>query len=339
MNILTNLTERLRAGRAKERQKKRESEQDKIGTLRAGNSGIMSEQGEIAGACHRLAHLRSLGIEVEEPDDSKMIMFQMGTASEDVIYKDLLHTKVPGEIILREEEIPVLWQTKNGTKVTGRPDIVVGRQDSQGTRTFVRGDDTLKFTPLFVVEAKSVASVWTSKELLGLQQPKLANLVQAGHYSWQLDVPGRLLYKQYSIQEIPSFVSNSFRLRKGYTPLWPLPEHSDGHMINHEKGRVKPFEIVYELEWTKGGFLSYRREDSNEGPVVTMVQKAGIERFYEFVSTMEERKDLGPRPLTLDALGKEKEVSNCQYCPLQEVCDKYESKGYTRWLKEVKKVK
>lgn len=340
--IRTNLTERLLEGRQLARSKHKEGEAAKLGNLRAGNSGMMSTEGEVAGSCHRVAHLRQLGVEIEEPNDSKLIMFQMGLANEDVVYEDLLHTAAEDEAVLREEQIPIEWFTSNGTKVTGRPDMVVCRVFSAGGVTNLgRGDKDIFFgdlkvpippiVPIFGVEIKSIASVWTSRDVLFEKAPKLPHLIQAGHYSWKLGVPFRLLYKQYVNQAVPSWAGKLFP-RQG-------EEYSE-HISYNEKGDIKcvePFEIAYELEFNKKGQLQFRREGTEKW-TVSLVNSADIERYYEYVSTMATEKKLGPRPLTIDALGSGKNYSNCDYCPLLETCDKHEESGYTKWLKEVTKV-
>lgn len=315
--IRTNLSERLADGRKLARAGHLEKEVHKLGNLRAGNSGIMSENGDVAGACQRVAHLRQLGLEVDPPDDSTVIMFQMGTANEDVVYADLLHTSGDNEIVLREEEIPITWITSNGTKVTGRPDMVICKKAEPGSDPI----------PVFGVEIKSIASVWTSRDIIGEQQPKLPHLVQAGHYSWKLGVPFRLLYKQYVIQEVPSWAMK----------LFPKEGQLGSEHIDYAKGRIRPFEVCYELEWAKG-FLRFRREGIEQGWTKTLISEKDIERFYEFTSRMAETEELGPRPITMNAVGKEKNYSNCSYCPLSATCDQYEEKGYKPWLRAVQKV-
>lgn len=329
MTTNSNLASRLKAGRQLERAKHREGDAAKLGTLRAGNSGMMSNSGDIAGSCHRRAHLRSLGLEVEEPDDSKLVMFQMGTANEDVVYRDLIHTSGPDEVILREEEIPTTWMTSNGTKVTGRPDMVVCRRDEGAT------------VPIWGIEIKSIASVWTTRDIIGTQQPKLEHLIQAGHYSWQIGVPFRLLYKQYGIQEIPFWKGQN---GPGWgQKLFPVQGAPGSEFIDYEKGRVQPFEITYELSWANGT-LRYRREyPSQSGEAAgseqwkrTLVDVESIRRYYEFTSRMAQDQELGPRPMTIDAVGKEKSWTGCSYCPLQGTCDNYEDNGYSEWLEAVR---
>jgi hypothetical protein len=321
-----NITKRLQQGRKLDREQHKEKEVLKVGTLRAGNTGMMSSSGDSAGACPRTVHLRQLGIELEVPDDSKMIMFQMGIANESVVFKDLLHTSGPEEVILQEEEIPISWLTTNGTKVTGRPDMVLCNKKEGQT------------IPFLGIEIKSIASVWTSREVLFEGQPKLPHLLQSAHYSWKLGVPFRLIYKQYSNQAVPGWAGKLFP-KKG--------EPHSQHISYNDKGDIKyiePFEIAYELEWDSSSrkYLRYRREVGDGEQELewtrTLISQQDIERFYEFVSQMETTKKLGSRPMTIDAQGNEKNYSNCGYCPLKDTCDKHENKGYEKWLLEVRKL-
>lgn len=346
----SNLGDRLRAGRQLLRGKHKAGDALKLGNLRAGNSGIMSPEGDVAGSCHRVAHLRALGIDLEEPEDSKLIMFQMGTANEDVVYGDLVQTAGPDEVILRETEIPTLWFTTNGVKVTGRPDMVICRRvDKAGPGTTpvpeaLRGSNAASHCePCWGVELKSIASVWTTREVLFDGMPKMAHLIQASHYAWQLDVPFRLMYKQYVNQVVPAWAQKMFP-RQG--------KPGSEHVVYNEKGEIKninPFEIVYELEVTKAGAVRYRRESmdgAEPGPwTSTLIKHEDIRRFYEAASRIGQTGDLGKRPLTIDAQGKEKSFSNCGYCPLKKVCDKVDKTskarpaiGYEQWLEEVKAV-
>jgi hypothetical protein len=300
------------------REKHKEEEVKKLGNLRAGNSGAMSPEGEIIGCCPRKTHLRQLGIEIDEPSDSLLIMFQMGTANEDVVYHDLMQTKTEDEIILRESEIPIRWNTSNGTKVTGRPDMVICK----------RGEDGIT-KPEWGIELKSVASVWTSKDVLFGDVPKLEHLIQCSHYAWKLGVPFLLLYKQYTNQVVPQWAQKFFP-RKG-------DKHSE-HVEYNDKGdikNIKPFEISYEVSTDATGRVSYRREGQEEwGRTILSVQD--IERFYEFVSRMAEDKNVGPKPLALDPMGNKKNYSVCNYCPPEILCNSAESMGYDNWLAKVR---
>lgn len=328
--IRTDLGGRLRDGRQIQRRKYKEEEQHKLGVLRAGNSGVLTEDGDFTGACPRVSHLRTLGIETDPPTDSRLIMFQMGTANEDVIYNDLIQTKAADEVVLREHEIPIQWATANGTRVTGRPDMVVCRRTDSVALAQESSETPPQFTPVFGVELKGVFSVWTSREVLFDETPKIDNLIQAAHYSWKLGCPFRLMYKQYGLQAVPSWAGKLFPKRG---------QKNSEHIEYNDKGDIKaiqPYEIVYELEFDKAGFLKYRREGSPKW-TKSLVRTQDIERYYEFLSTMAVKKELGARPLTIDPVGNAKNFSKCGYCPLQKTCDSFEGRGYDVWLDEVRR--
>lgn len=327
MTIRLDIGARLFEGRVIARTNYKAEDEKKLGVLRAGNSGIMNTEGEVAGSCHRVAHLRQLGIELDPPSDSTQIMFQLGVASETQVYEDLVRTSAPNEVVLRETEIPIEWFTSNGTKVTGRPDMVICQEDPDGTVVHPTPRPHRKLKPLLVCELKSVASVWTSRSVLFEGKPKLANLAQVAHYMWKLGVPGRLMYKQYALQAMPDFAHK----------LFPRPDEPGAEYIDYNpQGKpkaVRPFEIVYEVEFTDAGVLRFRREGLGEW-TDTIVNKADIERYYEYISTMASTGSLGPRPLTLDATGVKLSFSMCSYCPLDKLCKT--EKVYETWIESVK---
>lgn len=349
MTIRTDIAQRLQDGRKISRQKYQAEDQKRLGVLRAGNSGIVSVDGEVAASCHRITHLRQLGIEVEPPDESTLIMFQLGTANEQLVYDDLTPTMTEDEVILREEEIPIQWLTSNGTAVSGRPDLVICEPAPLTGQYLDREDGpTLggRVKPVLLIELKSVASVWTSRSVMFDGEPKLAHLAQAAHYMWKLGVPGRIIYKQYAIQEIPNWTeSQNGKKVKGWgQKLFPRQGQPGSELIDYDKGRIRPFEVVYELEFTDDGQLKYKREDLETDWTITIVSTTDIERFYELVSKMSTTKDLGPRPLTLSADGKGKRFTNCSYCPLNAICDSVDQtkkadpgEQYVQWLESVKK--
>lgn len=324
---ISNLTELLLSGLSEQQRRHKDKEVDALGRLRAGNSGIASPDGDVAGQCHRRAHLRMLGIEVEQHSQDKLLMFELGIANEDIVYNKLLASLPEGYTILRESEIATRWKTALGTSVTGRPDLVIGKNDTSGT-----------FIPELGIELKSVASVYTTAEILFEGRPKISHLIQAAHYMWQLGVPYRLNYKQYGNQLAPDWLSRK----------WPKEgQPGSEYLAYNPKGEVKytmPYEITYELRFGAGGRLEYRREGTDEQAWVrTIVQAEDIRRFFDTADQMAS-KGLGRRPITMDAFGKEKSYSDCIYCPLQATCDKVDKvRGkvkvpltYEQWLEEVR---
>lgn len=338
-----NLTSMIRAGRQVGRDKYKSEEASKLGNLRVGSSGIMSDTGDIAASCHRKALLRSKGIEVDPPDEKKLIMFELGYASEDITTGLLEKALQPGQVILRETEIPIEWQTSNGTRVTGRPDVVLCDQKPWTEFDFetilsvaVPDSLLLRNIPKLGIELKSVHSVWTVREVIFNKTPKLANIVQAAHYMWKLGIPYKLVYKSYS--QLGQGMSWSPKM----AAMFPT-EGSPGseYMKYNEKGvplQVDQFEVVYDLDIDQHGRVRYRLEEDSSGKwEYSLVTTHDIERYFQYLSTMDEKKDLGPRPMTLDAVGGKESYDMCgaKYCPLSGICDKHE-KSYDVWLSTVR---
>ena len=302
-------------------------EKEKYGVLRAGSTGIMSEEGEVAGACHRVSLLRSKGIEVDPPTPDKYIMFELGYANEDVILKQIVDTLPEGYKVLKEEEIPIEWYTTNGTKVTGRPDLVIFNPKGEAE---------------VGIELKSVHSVWVAREILFKGQPKLANLAQAAHYMWKLGVSHyKLFYKSYS-QLGQGMAGNDWIAKQFPRPGEPgseFVEYTEVSDAQAAKGKgptikhIKQFEVIYDLKWDRNGRLQYRNENSKG-----VLTKKSIESYFEFVSKMESEKNLGPLPVGVDASGDKLNYSQCKYCPLQATCKEYTSKGYDKWMEQVLEV-
>ncbi len=338
-----HITSLLKRGREMDREAYQLEAGTKLGTLRAGNSGIMSREGDVAASCHRKTLLRQLGLEIDPPTDPKQIMFQLGYASEDMFQRDIEKTLPSGHVLLREEQIPIEWQTKNGTKVTGRPDFVVcetslptTKEDIARTILTKTADGILgrMVRPILGIELKSVHSVWTAREVVFNSTPKLSNIAQAAHYMWKLGIPYKLIYKSYS--HLGQGMSWSDRMA-GMFPKQGQP--GSQFMEYNDAGKAKQviqFEVVYDLEIDIKGRVKYKLEDADKWEY-SLVTIGDIENYYEFVSAMAEKKDLGPRPMTLDAQGTKLGYTDCGFCPMKPVCDKYEDQGFDKWLEEIRK--
>lgn len=349
MSSAINIAERLRLGRLAERSRRADGEEAKLGNLRAGMTGIMSETGDIAANCHRKSLIRSMGLELEVIDENKMIMFELGYASEDITHQILLDSLQPGEILLREEEIPISWLTSNGTKVTGRPDIVICRAAEStvvpaGSDVNVDADvgsiiahagpmphHVSRMVPILGLELKSVHSIWTARDVLFSGQPKMGNLAQTAHYMWKLGVPYKLIYKSYSqLGQSMSDWAVKFFPRQGE----PNSQYVDYNNKGGVKG-LKQFEIVYDIQIDEKGRVGYKLEQDTEWKR-SIITIQDIERYYEYVSQMTEKKELGPRPMTIDAHGEKLNYKECAYCPAQPTCDKYETLGFVAWTEAIR---
>lgn len=359
-----NLTRLHAEAAADEQAEHMEGQSAKLGNLRAGNSGTVVATGEVAGSCHRVAHLRMLGIDLESPNDSTLLMFEGGFQNEASWLKKLTRSW-PGSI-LTEEQIPVSWTTSEGKVVSGRPDIVlmekkpilatqedVDKQNYGGYQHVEVGAPiSWEDTPVLGIELKGIGSMWTLRDVWSKEGagPKLAHLCQAGHYSWQLGekflggtpLAYKIVYTSYVNFVVPDWASS----------LFPKPgEEGSEHIEYNEKtGKVKhlkPQMVIYDLAWTESGQLMFSRETADTTSPglagkdartwhLTPVTREGIRMFYEKAGS----KQLGGRPLTLNGLGSKQKYSNCDYCPLQSVCDSHDTAAelnYPVWLRDVRR--
>lgn len=280
------------------KQKERAEESVKTaGTLRGGNSGCITDDGQVIGKCHRISLLRMLGYE-SSVEANTNLMFEAGYANEDSWLANL--KKAWSGIIKCEEEIPIVWTTENNVQVTGRPDTVLC--DSAGESQYL-------------IEHKLICSPYSAYNKAAKGWADIGHLIQAAHYMWQLDVPGSLVY------------TSRVNYMVGYGGMknnWQKhPEY-----LNDGQFQVVPFILEFELDF-RGDVLYINSE------VASPVTKSGIKKYYEQVAEMPKRKKLGPRPVTLlpDGSPHPKGKSPCDYCPLADVCDSYEG-DYDRWMEE-----
>lgn len=347
-----NIIGLLHEGILKQEQEGAAHEDDKIGTLRGGNSGtlITLEDGTEAaiGGCPRQALLRSLQIKLPDEEDmnSKAWMFSAGHLNEEGwtawLQRSWVNDK-PGNYLLRETEVPTKWLTQNGTPVTGRPDIVLG--------TTTQGN-------ILGLELKQASSVWTVRDILQ-DKPKTPHLCQAAHYSWQLGVPFELHYASrvnYHImgahlpwvgRHFPRYGarhSDKCDYQLGAeTPAKPEHVYKNGKVkpaapakpAYQEIFRVLPFVHGFKLRWDEQGTLHYRPVDlpvSDE--TESLITQDGIRRYYESAANAVSTNVLPPMPVAINADGSEAKYSQCTYCPLQTTCAVFQ--GTTnQWLKEI----
>lgn len=304
-----------------------ELEETKVGTLRAGNTGAIYG-GNVIGKCARLTLLRYLGIRYELIADSKRLMFDAGLSNEDIWVKALEEgIKASGEpyTIRTEEDTPIKWQTSRGVDVTGRPDIVIGKE--------VDG----KWTPVKGLELKLASSLWTCRDTGIMMEPKLMHLLQSAHYGWQLGIPFELWYTNRAEFAVGSgWEQKTFPAEKEMlTQNVEWAERKDkrtGKTVKYVK-KVLQFRQGYETQWSDKGQLLYRPllEGKELHFTTTPITTKGIEQYYEKVVDQAEEKKLAPRPQLLKPDGAKGNYSPCDYCPLKPICEKRET-DYDGWL-------
>jgi hypothetical protein len=292
-----------------------EQEKTKVGILRAGNTGIITADGGVAGKCARLTYLRYKGIQVEEADHSRELMFAAGRSNEDS-WLEVLRAADPTLVIKREEEIPIRWETASGVPVTGRPDIVIGHE-KDGV-----------FVPENGIELKQASSLWTVRDVGIMMKPKMLHLMQAAHYSWQVGVPFELWYTSRADFAVMGWAQKNF----------PRPgEPGSDRCEYNEKGEIKkvlPFVKGYELDLTQKGQLRYR--PVGDGPwTYTVITRDSIEGYFELIPLMDSVGVLPPAPINIEADGQKGGYSICSYCPLQATCESYKGKKVSEWMSKV----
>lgn len=289
-------------------------EELKAGNYRAGSTGLWID-GQFYGKCARKLLLRSKNIQVETIPSDKKIMFSGGLMNETVWVEDL---RLGSDYNLKmEEEIPTEWYTHtSGTRVTGRPDIVLC--------------DPKTDKPLLGLELKMAASAWTARDVIQ-GNPKFDHLTQAAHYMWQLNIPFKLIYTSYVNYPIAGWMSKVF----------PKYEELGYEYIEYkeDKGRkvpknVKPFKIVYDLKWSKEGNLMFKREKDLTF-TRSFITLQGIKDYFEELDKTQQMKKLPLKPKTVNHLGEEANWSICSYCPLDSVCKSSESNELDTWLQEI----
>lgn len=327
-------------------------EATKVGSLRAGNAGVMTETGQFIGKCPRLTYLRYKGIKVDDGEDSKEHMFAAGRGNED-IWLEKLEKGWPGKI-LREEEIPTKWLTNKEIPVTGRPDVVLCNIDGK---------------PEAGIELKLISSINTAKTVLFQQQPKVEHVIQAVHYSWQLNVPFEIWYTSTVNWHPTDWLKKS--LPNSMDPEWMHFVNSGAIEIGYYENRrsksgnlyqkaisredfengvhgtepgtviagvkkLLPFTVGYELKITDKVY--YRAAGSKDEWKATQVSVQGIKNYYECISDMDSTDVLPPPPVNVDITGEPLPWDNALYCPLGELCcgDRSGEKSVKNWMIKVK---
>lgn len=343
--------------------KHNEEDLKKIGTLRGGSVGcvINTSKGKvITGTCPREAHARMLGYQGSHGLDKK-VMFKLGIANEDIWNLWLDNCGYDG-VIKREEELGLEWDIE-GTKASGRPDIVLC--DSEGN-------------PKEGLELKMVASVWTARSVLLEHKPKMNHLIQAGNYSYRMGIPFQLWYTSYVNLAGPDFINNLIPKRGKPGSQWidytlgesyhskdrsgKLKYNSKGNpvynirklhvysqdqdqtndFLKHHYGvsafqfkNIKPFIMGYLIEWRDGVLFWGPEGCSADAMIETPITQAGIDEYYQIVAQAGIKQQLPPRPIGYDAFGKKQKFNVDDYSKLQMLSDE-SNDNYNEWLKLLK---
>lgn len=302
------------------------AEAGKEGTLRAGMTGCIVHGDQILGTCPKKAYLRMVGVELDDYSSDRELMFAAGHSNEDIWAHTLLAAKEPGISLKRESEVPIEWELDSGRKITGRPDIVVLEND----------------VPKLLIELKLVSSLWTARDVGIKLEPKVGHLLQAGHYAWQLGVPGELWYTSRADFAIGGWATKHFpdgspRLEYGYSSspgnkkiTREEYEELPANKRNCEARKTLPFKQGFEIQWTAKGQLVYRPVGHSGTWNHTLITQDGIKKFYELVDQLPHSTKLPGCVSSLMADGSRMSYALSDYCPLNKLDKEHKCAGINK---------
>lgn len=327
--------------------KAKQEESSKLGILRAGNTGMITSEGQIIGPCLGLTYLRFKGVDVKGLEDDgdfsgiqgRELMFEAGRSNED-LWTEVLKQAWSGTI-LRESEIATSWTTSQGIRVTGRPDVVLCTKEGK---------------PVLGLELKLVSGFWTAYNVLCKGQPKFNHLLQAAHYSWQLKVPFEVWYASRSDYHTVGWISS--QLPKPGEPGSDILEYTY-YRLNADQSKTKvakwqwqkltpedrtaePLKILpalhgYRIEFKPDGFLYYQDiSNPKETWLKSIITLDNIQRYYETIADGIEI--VPPEPTLTKANGTKENYKARDYCPLGPLCCAYQKgKPIDEWTDAIKK--
>lgn len=277
-----------------------EGETAKLGNMRGGSAGILTEKGDVYGKCMRVHYLRMKGHQLPIERNIKT-MFAAGLANEHSLEQILNALEEDGYSTKYEDEIPVVANFGD-VLATGRPDAV----------TFKDG------AIAFGIEMKNVSSIHTARNVIADFKPGAPHLVQAAFYSMKLGeqyndgvpIPYKLIYTSgvYWHINFNKYLTTAFQDRVN------ICEHDGDRPF-----RVKPGRYVYDLVWIDG-VLYYGTEDSPVDQLVeTNITLGSIDNYFGTLAALAGGDKPPKAPIGKHVNGG-KSYKECQYCSFKDVC-------------------
>ena len=291
----------------------------KQGTLRGGSSGCITDHGEVYGTCHRIALARYKGIQAKI-EDLSYTWFDAGYANEDAWMQKLEKTvkDMGSEYSLKaEEECPITWETDAGVKVTGRPDIMIFKNDQ----------------PVLGLELKVVCAVNSAVSVYCEDKPKINNLLQAAHYSMIHGCPFNLVYSFRNRSRVPGWAERfKDKLRLSYEKTFTSSK--TGKSFTKREYSIEPFTKEFRVGF-EDDRVYYIKENGDR--VDTPLTGSGIKEYYNTIVSMETNKELHVRLTDRSLDGKQLPYNPCNYCPFEDACDRFEN-DYDSWMDKARAI-
>lgn len=349
------VTEHIIKGTEAAQKEHDEAEKKKQGYLRGGSSGCLVN-GTFYGESPGFAYLRMRGIKYDTVNFSNQLMMDGGVINED-IWVSTLRRSWPG-VVVTEDDIPTKWLTKNGTPVTGRPDVGLKARES---------DDFLQEG----IELKQCMSFNSAYERVISKTPDTKHVIQAAHYKWQhgecpwsiwytnrnnFDAPDWAQFRPYPLPGEPGSEHLTYRFNY-WGEINPKTNKPRKHKIDEERwthdpsvqptkfvelGRINPFVQGFDVEFTGGRGQVLLRDAMLPGAdwEETVFDIEGIREYFEFVSELTDDSPVPPGALNVNPFGKKKGWKYGDYFHTKELHPDYLPKGMLvgEWVEKIKKV-
>lgn len=291
----------LQTAEAKIQAQDRASRASEPQTLRGGNSGCITPEGDVVGKCHRITLLRYLGIEEDKSDSVQM--FAGGRLSEhywktllDVVAADFSLTEVRCDV-----KGAIEWSFTDGA---GKEYVVSGTPDIE---LYTDGKLVLG------VEQKNISSTYRANRIAIADQPASDALIQAAHYSLKRGkAPWVVSYSSYSNFDTYYAYVKQGRPKKITPGRWHFPMRWVDDTVEYQSPKTGA--------WIKTTITGY-----------------GIENYFKLVAEMIRTQSLGPRPSNKHVSGQGEDFAHCTSCVFAEYCDAYEG-NYEIWTTKIREV-
>lgn len=269
-------------------------EEAQKGHPRVGSIGIVADDGEVYGVCHRKAHARQIGIEIPH-DFHTDIMFKAGEGNE--THWERILGKA-GCDLMDGDEVAIKHKIDGvPLAVLGHPDVVL--RDPAGN-------------PFMGLELKGIFGYTTAVGVYLENTPKNENLIQSAGYAYMKGLPYALCYTSNS------YVQLNFYDKKKYIGLKSIPPF---YRIFYMQWRDKVlyYRDEFQAEWVKTNITPQAIEDYYRLLEEMKQQRdLGPRVNSNYVNGKEDK--WGPN-------------GACGLCELRSACDRYDGdKDYDQWV-------
>lgn len=299
-------------------------EAEKQGFLRGGNSGCITEDGIILGADPRTALLRAYGIQQPTTMDDDLL-FQAGHMNEDGLAEYLSLAQIKHQ---REEECQIKWECQPDETVIAElkslgmipdditssdPLPVTGRPDFKLKKYYDGKDVGIELKGIF-----GTGTLMDVSNFLG-GTPKVENVCQAAHYSWQSN----------KIKWILQYINRGWHNVFYYGAARFTQDHRS---IRRDAKTEKPVVIgpntsLYELRWEGDNLLIDNKP--------SLITASGINRYYSYLTLCYHYGIIPKKHNSVDVYGNKlkKDKQSTYY-----LYDEASTDSFDQWLLECKQI-